>query len=328
MVEIIASDFEVTVVAQQEENYFLADKKNVFFHFVFFQNQEDYNEVKQYYLHRYELADWLNKVINKKEENDLNVASGLVNLSFHSNGEERILIIQYDEVAFEMNLIENDFGKQLLADLTLLEKVDAESTKKAFNKKIISAVLDEFDEHKNYPFSDSHLRIAAFELKILKKITSRHHVTDYFKLLQKLNLDSKDVDSYMVYNLKNSLEAVVGKTACDCGSEGCFFDLLHKAYITFFTEEDLLVEENLDEEKVTIELNKIWNNLDSKSRSVMNFLEIKFGNTPLINLYLLTKNASFEEYIYKMTFPYQPDSEDDAFVRRLVSLVRFYNCLC
>jgi hypothetical protein len=56
----------------------------------------------------------------------------------------------------------------------------------------------------------------------------------------------------------------------------------------------------------------------------MNFLDCEFGNTPLINLYLLTENADFEEYIYKMTYPYQPDSEDDAFVRMIVSCVKVY----
>ena len=92
--------------------------------------------MKQYYVHRFELANWLNNVINNKEDNCIKVASGLVDLSFHSNEKEQILAIKYDEIAFEVNLTESDLGKKLISDLTLLEKIDAEYTKKAFKKKI------------------------------------------------------------------------------------------------------------------------------------------------------------------------------------------------
>ena len=324
MVEIIASDFEVTVVAQKEENYFLADKKNVFFHFVFFHKKGYYNEVKQFYIHRFELADWLNKVMNKKVENELNVASGLVNLSFQTNGEDKILSIQYDEIAFEVNLVETDFGKQILSDVSILEKIESESIKKAFKKKIISAVVDEYDVNKNYTISENTLRAAAFELKSSKTKKTWQRTSYFYDLLKMELQDTIEMNKYLASELMMGLEIVVGKTECNCTNDGCFFDMLNTAYTTFFKEEDLLTDGKLDEEKAEIQLAKIWKELTTKQRVVLNFLDDRFGNTPLINLYLLTQNANVQEYIYKMTYPYQPDSEDDLFVRKIASWVGFY----
>ena len=324
MVESIASDFDVTVITQNEQNYFLADTKNVFLHFVFFQKKEYYNEVKQYYVHRYELADFLDKAINKKGTTSLKVASGLIDLSFHSNEKEQILSIQYDEISFEVNLTESDFGKQLIADASVLEKINTESTKKAFKKKIISSIVEEFDENEIYPFSEIALRVAAFELKILKTKKTWQRSSYYYKLLKLELQDNKEMDPYLASNLSMGLNIVVGKTECDCTNDGCFFEMLNKAYTTFFKEEDLLTDGKLDEAKAEIQLEKIWNDLNPKERAILNFLDYQFGNTPLINLYLLTPNANVQEYIYKMTYPYQPDSEDDLFVRRIASLVGFY----
>jgi hypothetical protein len=324
MVEITASDFEVTVVAQKEENYFLADKKNVFFHFVFFHKKGYYNEVNQFYIHRFELADWLNKVINKKVENDINVASGLVNLSFQTNGEEQILSIQYDEIAFEVNLVENDFCKQLLSDVSILEKIDIESIKKAFKKKIISAVVDEYDVNKNYTLSDTTLRAAAFELKSSKTKKTWQRTSYFYDLLKMELQDTVEMNKYLASELMMGLDIVVGKTECNCINDGCFFDILNTAYTTFFNEEDLLTVGKLDEAKAEFELAKIWKELTPKQRVVLNFLDDRFGNTPLINLYLLAPNVNVQEYIYKMTYPYQPDSEDDLFVRKIASWVGFY----
>ncbi len=325
MVEIIASDFELTVVAQKEENYFLADKKNVFFYFVFFQKKGYYNEVKQFYIHRFELADWLNKVINKKVENDLNLASGLVSLSFQTNGEDKILSIQYDEIAFEVNLVETDFGKQLLSDVSILDKIESESIKKAFKKKIISAVVDEYDVNKNYTLSDTTLRAAAFELKSSKTKKTWQRTSYFYDLLKMELQDTVKMNKYLASELMMGLEIVVGKTECNCSNDGCFFDMLNTAYTTFFKEEDLVTDGKLDEEKAGIQLAKIWKELTPKQRVVLNFLDDRFGNTPLINLYLLTPNTNVQEYIFKMTYPYQPDSEDDLFVRKIASWVEFFS---
>jgi hypothetical protein len=48
MVEIIASDFEVKLVTQNDQNSLLAAPKNVFVHFVFLHQQLGYNELNNF----------------------------------------------------------------------------------------------------------------------------------------------------------------------------------------------------------------------------------------------------------------------------------------
>ena len=325
MVEIIASDFEVKLVTQNDQNSLLAAPKNVFVHFVFLHQQLGYNEIKQFYVHRFELASWLsNEISSDKTSQSFPLAGGNIQIAKQAEAGETNVAITYNGTTYTFSLTDSEFGNVLLRDIEIISKVYADSSKKGFNKKIITAILDEYAENNAYPFSLNQLLFAAFELKISKTKKSWQRVSDYYELVNYQYRDSKEIDIFMIDNLFNTLNIVVGKSDCYCGSEGCFFDLLRSAYTTFFNEENLLTDGSLDEEKVTTELNIIWEVLDSKQRAVMNYLDYQFGNTPLINLYLITENADFEEYIHKMTYREQPDSADDAFIRRLVSLVRFF----
>lgn len=325
MVETIASDFGVTLRVQNGNNYFFADMKTAFLHVVFFKENDHFNEINQFYIHRYEFADWLNQEINKSKYNQIKLASGLIHLCYSSNQEKQNIRFFYGDATFDINLKDNnDFEKQLIADVSVLEKIDSQLIKKATRKKIISAIVDEYDENETYPISDSSLRAAAFELKI-SKTKKTWHRTSYFYDLVKMEInDSKEMNTYLASNLLMGLDVVVGKTECNCGNDGCFFEMLNTAYTTYFKEEELLTDGKLDEAKAEIQLAKIWDKLTLKERVVLNFLDDQFGNTPLINLYLLTPNANVQEYIYKMTYPYQPDSEDDLFVRKISSWVGFY----
>ena len=68
MNEIIESDFEVTLIAQNENMSFFVATKELFYHFVFTKNTDDYDEIKQYYIHRFEIANWLYNLWNKDGE--------------------------------------------------------------------------------------------------------------------------------------------------------------------------------------------------------------------------------------------------------------------
>jgi hypothetical protein len=325
MIQIIASDFEVKVVTQNDQNSLLAAQKNVFVHFVFLHQQQGYNEIKQFYVHRFELASCLfNAMSSEGTSESFPLAGGNIQVEKLDEAGDTSIAITYDQTTFTFSLTDSEFGNLLLGDVELISKIHSDASKKGFHKKMITAILDEFEENKTYPFSHDQLLVTAFELKILKTKKSWQQASEYYELLNYQYRDSDHIGSYMVDNLCSTLEMVVGKSECDCGHPSCFFDLLHKAYTSFFNEDQLLTDGNLDNEKVAFELNKVWKKLDSKQRAVLNYLDYVFGNTPLINLYLLTENADFEEYIYKMTFQDQPDSEDDAFVRRTINLVRFY----
>jgi hypothetical protein len=323
MVEIIASDFEVDIVSQTDEDYFLSKEKAAFFHFVFFQKKEFYNDINQFYIHRFEIANWLYSIkSNFEAEKTIHLASNNVKLTFSSDAE--IVKVEYGKLDFEINLNDSDFGKLILNDLTILSEIYNDSKKASFQKKVITLLIDEYDENVLYPFSEQVLIRITFERKLFKSKQTWLKTSGLAELLR-LEYDNSDQPgAYITANLLGGLEHVVGRKSCECGSEACFFDLLNNAYTTFFNEDDLITNGELDEDKASIEFQKCWKLLNSKQKAVLRYLDELFGNTPLINLYLLTPSADFEEYIYKMTYNDQPDSEDDAFVRRSVSLVRFY----
>jgi hypothetical protein len=326
MLEIIAADFEVEPVAQEGKVSLLAAAKNECFHFVFYTEKGGYNELKQYFIHRFELAlRLLNSAENKCKEYALLPSVDLV-ISFGEfpDPEEQTIRISHNGDKISFPLYGNSFGEILLADAKTLESVYKDSEKKTFRKKIITAITDNCPEDETSPLSRGALTVAAFEQHLIKPKRVWRNYSDVRAMLESELLDSLETDPYMMDNLLSSLPIVVGRTECDCGSEGCFFDMLKKAYDTFFIERDLLTNGEIDEQKVNLQFADLWSKLSPKQRAVINHLDEKFGNTPLINLYLLTRGADEEEYIYKMTFPYQPDSEDDAFIRKSVSLVSWW----
>ncbi len=81
MVEYISSDFDVDIVVENEKMSFLASVKNVFYHFVFFQQYEGLNEVKQYYIHRYEIVNWLYNALENDGDHQLFLNSSGITLS-------------------------------------------------------------------------------------------------------------------------------------------------------------------------------------------------------------------------------------------------------
>lgn len=322
MINIIASDFEVDVISQTGEDYFLAKEKEAFFHFVFFQKKEYYNDINQFYIHRFEITNWLYSIKANAAEKTIILASNNVKLTYLSDTE--MIKVEYEDLYFPIMLHDSDFGKLILNDLFILTNVYHDSKKASFQKKVITLVLDEYDEKVHYPFSEQILLSIAFERKLFKSKQTWFKASGLAELLRLEFHNSDKPGAYMASNLLGGLEIVVGKKSCECGSEACFFDLLYRAYTTFFNEGNLISNGNLDEDKAINEFHKLWNSFNPKQKAVLTYLDELLGNTPLINLYLLTEKADFEEYIYKMTYPYQPDSEDDLFVRNNVSLVGIY----
>jgi hypothetical protein len=325
MIERIASDFEVEIIAKHKQNYLLANTKDFFYHFVFYTKTNGYNEIKQFYVHRFEITDWLSNTIDlNKNTKPFPIAEANIFVSLNYDDAKTSLFFHFEEEIYSISLKDSDFGIILINDTKILDKICIEQNNKDFKKKIITAILEEYEETKQYPFSPYSLTIAAFELKIIKTKKRWQRISNYYHLLKLEYQNSKDLDSYMVSSLMDGLRMIVGKSSCDCSNAGCFFDILNEAFTAFYRQEELLTNGILDEEKVTIQFTYIWNALNAKQRAVLNFLDYQFENTPLINLYLLTPNANVQEYIYKMTFPYQPDSEEDAFLRKIISLVGWY----
>lgn len=325
MTELIPIDFDVERLVQDSNLDVFGGTKNAFHHLVFYRKKNGYNEVNQFFVHRFEIANRLMHLLDNGGKSKFKLIGTDIEICLESdfnkndglNGtkeSEFLMFISCDgiELCFPLK---GTFGNGMIQDSKILAKLHKESGTKSFRKKAVKFILGEFDEEKGYSFSNEDLIIAVFELNISKNRKYWAPAAEIRKILAIQEVDTLQPPSHMVENLLSTLPALVHKSTCDCGNDACFFDLLKTAYDQFFTEEDILTNGEVDETKVENEFSKVWINLSSKQRIALTFLDEEFGNTPLLNLYLCTPGCSIEEYLFKMTYPYQPDSEDDIFVR-------------
>lgn len=253
-----------------------------------------------------------------------------VHLEFRDQGNSdrslrnSMLVFTISHTRFTISLSRDPLGKSLLKDLDLLIKIKESTSKETTVEKIKSAFAKADPQKLDYVLTPHRLAKAVFECSILKSVKRWQLDFGLYELLSFEIHDHDEIDLSLVDKLFNALPIVVNQTTCSCGNEGCFFDLLREAYDHFFMESELLTEGELDFDKVKHQFTQIWKQLSAKQRAVLNYLHRAFGNTPLINLYLLVPESDPFEYLYKMTFPYQPDSEDDMYVRKMTSRAVWY----
>jgi hypothetical protein len=334
MSEIVQIDFEVEFLGQVENRALFGGTKKAFHHFVVFEEKDGYNQLSQFLLHRFELANRLTRLSDGEESSCFKLAATDIEFCLQSyrnkveqsdEGEvQSRMTLSFDCSELQFPLTGSTFGNRMIQDALLLTEIQKKSGTKSFRKKAIQSILGEFDEEKVYSFSKEDLIIAIFESKLSKnnKYSAPH--AEIRKILAIQEIDTSQLDIHMVDDLISVLPVVVSKKSCDCGSEGCFFDLLKSTYNHFFIEEDILTHGEIDETKVEYEFNKVWKKLTSKQQIALSFLDNEFCNTPLLNLYLCTPGCNIEEYLSKMTYPYQPDSEDALFVRSTASLAYWW----
>lgn len=323
MINFIKSDFDVDIISQFEENYCLAKAKNEFIHFVFLNKLSTYYKTSQYYIHRYELANWLYDIEVCNANYSLSI--GFNNIQLTYSKENEVLKIDYFGISFELKLKEINFGTLLLNDLSILNKVNENIKKPAFKKKMAAAIFDKEEKYSLDILSDNKLKYCAFEKQLFKTKKTWRKNTGLVQLARIESFQDLNINQYMIDSIDSSLPIVVGVSSCDCNDvDHCFFNILKKTYDTFFVEERLLTNKALDFEKVKTETNKIWNSLTSSQKSAMIYLDYVFENSLLFNLYLTTKDADFADYINKISGPYQPDSEDDIFLRKNLTIVALF----
>lgn len=333
MHNIIRRDFQIPVVAENERNYFFAKTNKELFHFIFLSSPNNGYSLGQYYVHRFEIANWLHEMQeNTFVSDEINVNKRIkARLTFDDKENtaneltSATLTIIYKKISYAISLGQNPFGQDLIKDVELLTKIKKRKTTRSAKHKIKTALGITTEESFSQILTPHRFTIAAFEYSIMRSIARWQKESSFYKLLLLESQDKKEIDSQMIENLIEALHIVVNKTECNCDDQAaCFFDLLKTSYTYFFNESELLTDEEIDSEKVKTQFNQLWNQLGVKERVVLNYLHQTFGNTPLINLYLLVPQEDPYEYLYKMTYPYQPDTEDDAYVRKATTLALWY----
>ncbi|MFN3589384.1 MAG: hypothetical protein ACK4UP_08370 [Spirosomataceae bacterium] len=333
MYNVIRHDFQIPVVAENEESYFFAKTNKELFHFIFTSPVEKGYSLGQYYVHRFEIANWLYEMQeNTFVSDEINVNKRIkVRLTFNDKEgtanelTSATLTIIYKDIPYAISLGQNPFGQDLIKDVELLTKIKQGKTTRSAKNKIKTALGITTEESFSQILTPHRFTIAAFEYSIMRSIARWQKQSSFYKLVRLEIQDKKEIDTQIVENLIKALPIVVNKTDCNCDDKAaCFFDLLKTSYTYFFNESELLTDEEMDSEKVKTQFNQLWNQLSVKERVVLNYLHETFENTPLINLYLLVPQGDPYVYLYKMTYPYQPDSEDDAYVRKATTLALWY----
>jgi hypothetical protein len=328
MIAQIKSDFDVEMIEDGNTMSFFAAHKNLLFHFVFL-HKGAYNEIDQLYLPRFEIANWLCRYFKGEGEAMLNISSmGIVlEIKMGSDIAEKIkdqrytLDITIKNETVQVGINDTPFGKSLLKDVDLLTKVYKAAQGKEFRTTVLKTIVEDFSETANYETSDGSLIQVAFEQKLMKSTKNWRYHSVISKLIKMEHETPSDAEPHLWGDIMVAMPLVAIEKSCDCGSDTCFFELLNAAFTTFFKAADVLFNGTVDEEKVNLEFERIWRELTIKQKVLLTYLDHEFSNTPLLNLYLLIPDCDIQEYLYKMTYPYQPDSDDDYAVRSSVSWV-------
>ena len=142
-------------------------------------------------------------------------------------------------------------------------------------------------------------------------------------------IDSNDKQLSYTYNdpfgdfLNTFTLALVNKN-CDCGDNNCFFPILKTAVDKYFTQKNLVVNNEINEDALIQAINLAFDSLTNYQQSAFLTVNQFLQNTPLIAFYFVSKGADITELTRLLTVPYQPDSEDEQEIREILYTTDFY----
>jgi len=312
MINYITSDFDVELLYKKNNVALLGAIKGIFIHLIVVDNKA----LNQIYIHR---QDWANFIIENKlkstakKETYCGVWISLDNKSKKTG-------IYFKEIAQLFSLEDTILGKQINVDVEKLSKIKSKLNQIAFKKKTLSKIGEDFDEKDLNDFTNWELETAAFEFSILTAKQRRTRPLGVFDILSFKQSNEIPIELFM-----EKLEWLVENESCDCGNESCFFDLLNNNFLTHFQDRKRFLKRNkFDKEKSEAIIHNFWTKLTPEKKAALLYLDKAFLNTPLLNIAFLSEDFNFWNYLRLMTYPYQPDSDDEAYVRKHSSVCAYY----
>ena len=310
MIEMLSADFELELLYDKEPIAVLGAVKGSFVHLLVYCD----NQTRQFYIHRHEWADFL---LSEHKNNNLLTYCGVLlfrNLKTKKTG----IYFREEERLFSTE--KTTLGKQLIEDTQTLLKIRKQSGSEAFRKRIIKKIDGFCDETNIETFTDWELEISAFENAILTASQKRKNTAAVYKLLNYRKSDRIPVMLFL-----EATESIIEKTSCDCGNEACFFDLLNHTFLTHFKDKKrFFTKGKFDPEKGEAIFMEYWEKLPDNKKMILQYLDYTFGNTALLNMAFFNPDFDILNYQRIMTFPYQPDDPDEAWVRQHSSLCAHY----
>lgn len=322
MENLIKMDFGVETICVNEKEKLFLKVENSFYKLVWLNELDDNNRIEQFYLLRYELANHLKTYLDSRGENSTFILTSSEEITFAGNTDklEIQLRTHFSDTIFKGSG-HNEMILTMLSDLNILS-----SHEEGLITKKQSKFLDDLlknrsvDDEVSYTLTDKDFEIIQFEKTLLNN-QSHNSLIDIYKILFNESLSNAEG---LKVNLFLNFENIYNAESCDCGFEGCFFEMLKENQKYFFGKNYHDQDGIMDSGKVEYDFDQIWSGLSIKEKACLTFLYKEFQNSILFNLGLLKPNFNLMKYQFLMCYPYQPDSEDDQWVREVSTLSNFF----
>ena len=338
-------DFEVEEIFHNPEKnqsiFYKSDNHESPFehHFVYSQKGEGFNTfIDQSKFLRFELAKTIHELSNTKTDNKINTgcetsrkySDSSVQLTsgdkvfIDSLKNELIIRIQFvnSNQILELNLTNPDkkssITKCINEDLIRYENALKEVSKKEKTKLLeLLNQSTSLNEHLN-SLSETDLFLLHFENSIISEYNKPLPSYSLTNVLNEI-LEELNETEWLFSLLMENFDYVYNTEECLCGSDGCFFDVLKGNQREFFKDNYLNQDGLIDENKIKADLNKLWSKLNFKEKIALKYLATELQNSTLLNLYFLHPEFNLSEYQRLMCMPYQPDSEDEIWLRSVTT---------
>jgi hypothetical protein len=312
--KIIASDFSVKEISTTEEITLFGAAKGVLLHFVL----SGSHQISQFYVHRHEMARCLKSGFNTPGSQVYKLSSGL---SVEVISNPKGLSVLSGSHTLPVDLKKSALGKLILSDISLLDEIENKLKDKEYAGSVGARITGNNAEQAKSVFDLQEIGLAAFEFAILDKQKKIDRNGGIYSLLK--NKASNFIPELSFLMMGDN--TVFTSDHCDCGSDGCFFSMLSDTINEQFKgKEFFLTNGNFDDKKAAKIFDAFWSGLSAGQQAALRYLEFEFNNSVFLNISMFNKNFSLQEYLRLMTFPYQPDSEDEAFVRTRATICRYY----
>ena len=327
MREIIPVDFHVEEFLHDGLSkttfYYKAEEKCSILehHFVWLNEGEGYNEIEQSKILRYEIAHYRCEFEASGKEAEGYALSNGDRLEF-VNEFGNILIGMYfsnSNTSFcydpAIEDCQDEMIKTLSKDAIELKAIRTDILEKKrgeiFHNDNLTETLDTYS-----PFD---FEVMMFEQRIAEIENSRLPSYSLTECFENFTNDLSDLGSLKL-SLKENFEYVYQTEECYCGSDGCFFDVLKANQKLFFDGDYLTEAREIDEKRLDEDFSKLWDELSFNQKIALKFLESELQNSILLNLYFLHPDFKLNEYQRLICMPYQPDSEDESWLRSVSTL--------
>lgn len=311
MNEFISSDFAVEVLVASDRATLMGAAKGTCTHLLIIDQQG----IRQHYVHRHEWAALLE--ISKKLSTPYVQKEAADGLSLMVNTQSKKAGVIYGDALLEFELNDTKMGRRLLKDVALLSKAKGLLADEREKNAVLIEMFGEEAARVGALLSQTTLECVLFESYIALKNHKGYK-----------NIGLTSIIEYGLHPTHPEYD-VLGDIAqyasgCNCGQEHCFGPALLHTLEEFFGEKEKYFQNNVvNTAIIEKQFYHLWENLNILERGMLLLLDDCFENSMMYNLFFLSKDFDLRKYLRLMSYPYQPDSEEEAIVRHVAGIVNY-----